>query len=157
MEDASKIAQTLKAPLYARVYLGTLLTRTSYPVMTLMNVLLVLHALVTVSTQMGHIFVHVEGTKYIMPPSTDVSLQIFVPVIPVNSYVIVVPPLFDVTATQDTSYHLMVLTVLTLMSVSQVMEVVVKCVSTSQGLFNALVIPAILLIEMVKPVVVCSF
>jgi len=111
MDDVNKTAPILKAHLCACVYLDTLLTQTSYLVMTLMNVLLVLHALVTALIQLDHIFVHVEGTKHITPPLTDVSPQIFVLVILANSCVIVVPPLFDVTATQDIPYHLMVLTV----------------------------------------------
>ena len=85
--------------------------------MTLTSVLLVFHVLVTVLTQMAHIFVHVAEIKHIMQLLTDVSLQTFVLVIPVNNYVSVVLPPFSVIATQDTTYHLMVLTVLTLMNV----------------------------------------
>ena len=144
MEDASKIVPTLKVRMCVRAQLDTLLTQTNCLVMTLMNVLLIFHALVTVLTQMVHICVHVVETKYIMQPLTDVSLQIFVPVIPVNSFVIVVPPLSNVLVTQDTTYHLMVLTALMLMSANQAMEVVVICVSTSQDLFDVLVIPVLL-------------
>ena len=50
MEDVNKTALILKAHPCAPVHLDILLTWTGYLVMTLMNVLLVLHALVTVLT-----------------------------------------------------------------------------------------------------------
>ena len=54
------------------------------------------------------------------------------------------------------SYHLMVLAALMLMSVSEVMGIVVKCVSTSQDPIDVLVTPVMPLIEMITPVIVYS-
>jgi len=97
-----------------------------------MNVLLVILVLETASTPLDHFSVYVVVTKLMITSLTDVSLQIIVQVIHANIIVSVVAPLTNVTATRGIAYHLMALTAMTLMSVRQIMEGVVRCAPTIQ-------------------------
>ena len=117
MEDVNKHAKTLKAPTTVPAQLDTLSIQTRSPVMTLMNVLLVILVLDNVSTPSDHFSVYVVVIKYMRILLTDAFLQIIVPVVHANISVSVAALLTNAIVSQDTPYRA-ALTVMILMSAS---------------------------------------
>ena len=101
MEDASKHVKILLGHSTALVKLDTILTITSAPVMTSMSVLLVIRALVNVSTPSDHSSADVLVVKRMIQSLTDVLHRTIALAAHVNIDVSVVAVPITATACQD--------------------------------------------------------
>ena len=156
MEDASRHVRTQWGHSTALVKLATISTVTSVPVMILMNVLSVIHALANALTPLDHSSVDVVVVRHMIQSLIDVLHQITVLVTRVSIDVSVVAALITATVCQAMTWQQMVVVVMTSMNASLLTEDVVILALTSQAPTSALAIPGTHLTAMAAPVVVYS-
>ena len=154
MEDANRHVITQWGHSIALVKLATILTVTSVPVMILMNVLSVIHALVNALTPLDHSSVDVVVVRHMIQSLIDVLHQITVLVTHVSIDVSVAAVLITATVCQAMIWQQMVVVVMTSMNASLLMEDVAILALTSQAPTSALAILGTHLTAMAAPAVV---